>query len=89
MTLSDYDSGLTARIELPAASRITALADGQPLARPLGQEERSFGLRLEAGAMAPVCIEIVLVEPGTWAARSGQPAPPPPDGPPPLPPRLG
>jgi hypothetical protein len=89
VTLADVDLGLTARVELPAASQITALSNGQPIARRRGQLERLFRLTLEAIAKAPVCIDLVFVKPRVWAARSSRPTPPPLRGPPPPPPRLG
>ena len=89
VSLADYDlGGLTVRIDLSAASRITALGNGAPVARLLGKAARSLQLTLTHDRAAPVCIEMVLIQPLDWMARSSRHVPTL-DGPPPLPPRLG
>lgn len=80
--------GSLTRIELPAASRITTLGDAEPLARRRGEAERHLELRLTDHDAVAALIELVLLEPLAWTARSGRQAPAL-SGPPPLPPRLG
>lgn len=59
----------------------------EPVAR-LGSLERTFVLQLELGD-GPVRLQLCLLPPGDWSARSGRPAPAALGGPPPEPPRLG
>lgn len=75
-----------AQIALPAEFQLTALygAAGSPSPVTAG----SFHLRLQCGRATQV-IALRVLAPGAWADGSGRPRPPPLDGPPPLPPRLG
>lgn len=88
LSLRDPASGLTAHISVPAQQSITALGGRQPLARSRGVELHTLQLAWVPRVGALLTINLVLLTPPAWSARSGR-AWAALLGPPPLPPRLG
>ncbi|HSV46368.1 MAG TPA: hypothetical protein VLJ58_11315 [Ramlibacter sp.] len=89
--MSDLALGLSATIGVPHDYQLSALGGRgtpEPLIRPAGQERRTLRLELKCGRDRAT-IDISLLTPHAWTARCGRKAPELPDGPPPLPPRLG
>lgn len=86
LALQSASGDAAAQLALPAGFQLTALHDAAGHARPVGVGR--YRLQLRCGR-ATQALELQALAPGEWARRSGRPAPPPLEGPPPLPPRLG
>ncbi len=75
-----------AQLAVPASFQLTTLVDNDGNPSPMG--EGSYHLRMRCG-QATQALDLRVLAPKVWAGCSGRPAPPPLDGPPLLPPRLG
>ena len=91
LRVTDFAMGASAAAELPRDFQLTSLRGpgGTQLPLSLPDGGRRI-LRLELGLdRASAAVELVLLAPVDWAARTGRAAPALLDQPPPLPPRLG
>jgi hypothetical protein len=89
--VTEAAGGASAAVELPGDFQLTSLRGPDTAAVPLDLPEggrRSLRVELDCDS-AQADVELILVEPATWAARTGRAAPAPLGGPPPLPPLLG
>lgn len=89
--VADPASGASATADLPGEFQLTSLrsagAGVTPIALPDGGQ-RSLQVEIDCEGRR-AALELMLLEPAAWAARTGRAVPAPLDQPPPLPPLLG
>lgn len=91
LLLSDPTSGAAGVMELPAQDQLVALRQADAPPAPIARgtaAERTLALLLQEGPRR-ARLELRLLAPPAWQARTGREPPAPRDTPPPLPPRLG
>jgi hypothetical protein len=88
VSIEDRQGATAASIRVPPQERIAELLDAGGGAHFMIVPSPPLELYVDQGA-ARAQLDLVLLAPATWAARSGRVAPSPRSHPPPLPPRLG
>lgn len=88
VSIEGRQAATAASIRVPPQERIAELLDAGGGAHWMALPSPPLELNVEQGAERTQ-LDLVLLAPASWAARSGRVAPPPRSHPPPLPPRLG